>query len=45
LKISESAQAMGRELHNCECAVSEKSEDSVTVAEHRQINVLLVETE
>ena len=32
---------MGRELHNCECAVCQKSEDSVTVAEHRQINVLL----
>ena len=32
---------MGREVHNCECAVCQKSEDTITLAEHRQINVLL----
>ena len=32
---------MGREIHHCECAVCQKSEDTVMVAEHRQINVLL----
>ena len=32
---------MGREVHNCECAVCQKSEDSVMMAAHRQINVLL----
>ena len=32
---------MGREVHNCECGVCQKSKDTVTVAAHRQINVLL----
>lgn len=32
---------MGREIHNCECGVCQKSEDTVMVTAHRQINVLL----
>jgi len=32
---------MGRKIHNCECAVCQKSEDTITLAAHRQINVLL----
>ena len=32
---------MGREIHNCECGVCQKSEDTITLSEHRQINVLL----
>jgi hypothetical protein len=32
---------MGREIHKCECAVCQINEDTVRVAEHRQINVLL----
>ena len=34
---------MGREVHHCECGVCQISEDTVTVAEHRQVNVLLSE--